>query len=88
MQELAKVTKNPKPRAERGPRIAVDLPVEMHKKSFTLKSHTVALLAEYAAFLSEHHGTKVDEDRVVEGALAELESDRAFARWRDGKGRG
>lgn len=76
--------KPPKPKASVTPRIAVELPVESQKKSFSLKAPTVKLLADYAAFLSAHYGLPIDEDRVLEGAIALLAKDRAFAAWRKG----
>ena len=64
------------------PRLAVELPVEVQKKSFALKAPTLKLLADYAAFLSAHHGAAIDEDRVLEGLVGGLCRDRAFATWR------
>ncbi len=73
-----------KRKREKGPKLTVELPVEVQKKSFALKAETLKTLADYAAFLSAHHGKTIDEDRVVEGLIGGLGRDRAFAAWQKG----
>jgi len=70
-----------KGKVKKGPKLTVDLPVEIQKKSFALRASTLKTLADYAAFLSAHHMKTIDEDRVVEGLIGGLERDRAFAAW-------
>ena len=70
-----------KKKQEKGPRVAVELPVEIQKKTFSLKAPTLKNLADYAAFLTAHHGRAIDEDRVMEGLIGELSRDRSFTTW-------
>lgn len=63
------------------PKLMVELPVETQKRSFALKAPTLRTLTHYAEFLSAHYGTAIDEDRVLEGLIAELAKDRAFVQW-------
>lgn len=64
-----------------GPRIAVELPVTLHKKTFALKETSLRLLTIYADFLSEHHGQKVEEERILDSLIQRLAGDRAFGIW-------
>ena len=64
-----------------GPRIAVELPVTLHKKTFALKETSLRLLATYAEFLSEHHGQRVEEERIIDSLIQRLSGDRAFGIW-------
>jgi hypothetical protein len=71
---------------ERGPCVQVDVPIATVRKSFSVKEPLAKDLTDYAAFLSEHHGKAIDEDRVVDGLLCELARDKTFAAWRAAKG--
>lgn len=64
-----------------GPRIAVELPVTLQKKTFALKETSLRILATYAEFLSEHHGQKVEEERIIDSLIQRLSGDRAFGIW-------
>lgn len=65
------------------PRLAVEVPVGVQKKTYTLKAPTLKLLTEYAAFLSAHHQVTIDEDRVVESLAGQLAKDPAFIAWKE-----
>ena len=64
-----------------GPRVAVELPVTLHKKTFALKETSLRLLTTYADFLSEHHGQRVEEERIIDSLIQRLAGDRAFGIW-------
>lgn len=70
----------------RGPSVGVDVPIATVRKSFSVKEPLAKDLTDYAAFLSEHHGKAIDEDRVIDGLLTELARDKSFAAWRAAKG--
>ena len=70
-----------KRKQEKAPKLVVELPVDVQKKGFSLRISTLNTLADYAAFLTAHHGRLIDEDRVVEGLIGGLTRDRAFASW-------
>ena len=72
-------------RAAQQPHLAVELPVSNVRKTFALKEHLARDLTQYAAYLSEHHGKAIDEDRVIEGLLATLGKDKAFEAWKRAK---
>lgn len=76
------IAKTKRPRKERGPSVEVDVPITTVRKSFSVKEPMAKDLTDYAAFLSEHHGKAIDEDRVVDGLLSELARDKRFAAWR------
>ncbi len=70
----------------RGPNVAIEVPIATIRKTFAVKEPLAKDLADYAAFLSEHHGKAIDEDRVVDGLLGSLARDKSFAAWRTAKG--
>lgn len=70
----------------RGPSIEIDVPISTIRKTFAVKETLVKDLAAYAAYLTEHHGKAIDEDRVIEGLLATLSKDKSFDAWKSSKG--
>jgi hypothetical protein len=77
-KEIAKIKQ---PRKGRGPCVEVDVPITTVRKSFSVKEPLAKVLTEYAAFLSEHHGKAIDEDRVIDGLIDGLRRDPLFAAW-------
>ena len=73
------------PKPSRGPSIEIDVPISTMRKTFAVKETLVKDLAEYAAYLTEHHGKAIDEDRVIEGLLATLSRDKSFGAWKSYK---
>lgn len=71
-----------RPKSSRGPSIEIDVPISTVRKTFAVKETLVKDLSEYAAYLTEHHGKAIDEDRVIEGLLATLSRDKSFGAWK------
>ena len=60
------------------PILTVEIPYERTKRSFLLKEKSYQVLVQYASYLSQHHGTKIDEDKVVESLIETLKKDKGF----------
>lgn len=78
---VKKIFKDEQLKKNREPNVTIDIPIATVRKTFAVKEPLVKDLANYAAFLSEHHGKAIDEDRVVDGLLSVLRRDRLFAAW-------
>lgn len=60
------------------PILAVEIPYERTKRTFLLKEKSYQVLVQYASYLSKHHGTKIEEDKVVESLIDTLKKDKGF----------
>lgn len=79
------ISQDERHKKSREPNVSIDIPIATVRKTFAVKEPLVKDLADYAAFLSEHYGKAIDEDRVIDGLLSGLRRDRLFTAWLQGE---